>query len=188
MPGKGAGRPIRNDFREFEGRRYTWTGKGYWRCTSYYDRHNLAHRIWTRAHGKPVPKGSMIVFADGNKFNVSVENLLCLTYREAQLRRMQNPEYRAITTAYLAYGLLVNGLMEANDPEKKRVRFERVVQTRRETGSYEAGSERAWKTKRERYGSKGRSMERTAYDDDQERRHQAALKAWRTRRSMVKPA
>jgi hypothetical protein len=37
--------------------------------------------IWEKAHGK-VPKGHVIMFADGNKLNVSLSNLLMVSRRE----------------------------------------------------------------------------------------------------------
>jgi hypothetical protein len=43
--------------------------------------------IWEQAHGK-VPKGHRIMFADGNKFNVTLENLLLVSTAELlQLNR-----------------------------------------------------------------------------------------------------
>jgi len=180
MPGKGAGRPVKHDLIEWNGNRYTWTPKGFWRCTSFYDRHNLTHRIWLTVHGEPVPAGHQIVFADGNRFNIAPENLLCLTRREVQLRILADPTKLAINTAYLAYGHLVNGILEANDPERKAQRFQKVVATRRAKGNYTTGTEKARKTKLERYGPKGYSG---VMKYDPQRRHDAALKAWETRRS-----
>lgn len=44
------------------------------------------HRInWEAVHG-PIPKGHMVIFRDGNKRNVAVENLECISFRE-QMRR-----------------------------------------------------------------------------------------------------
>jgi hypothetical protein len=37
--------------------------------------------IWEKAHGK-VPKGNVIMFADGNKLNVSLSNLLMVSRKE----------------------------------------------------------------------------------------------------------
>lgn len=37
--------------------------------------------LWEAAHG-PIPKGHVVIFADGNKQNVTLENLLLLSRRE----------------------------------------------------------------------------------------------------------
>ena len=37
--------------------------------------------IWEAANG-PVPPGHVLIFADGNKLNVTLENLLLITRRE----------------------------------------------------------------------------------------------------------
>jgi len=44
--------------------------------------------IWQKAHGK-IPKGSVIIFADGNRRNFNLSNLICVTRNELyQLNRM----------------------------------------------------------------------------------------------------
>jgi hypothetical protein len=37
--------------------------------------------IWEQAHG-PIPKGHVIIFADGNKLNMDLENLLLVSRSE----------------------------------------------------------------------------------------------------------
>ena len=37
------------------------------------------HIVWEQEHGKPVPDGFFIVFADGNKRNFAQENLVCIS-------------------------------------------------------------------------------------------------------------
>jgi len=175
MPGKGAGRPIRNELVVWGGQRYTWS-KGFWRATSYYDRHNLTHRIWLEATGNPVPKGYQIIFVDGDYHNLSPINLLCVTPRQAGLIRTADDERKAINSAYLAYGHLVNAMSETNNPALSRARALKAWQTRKERYGKQgqktpivrrvydpvvakAAAQKANQTKRERYGDKDPSWE-----------------------------
>ena len=44
------------------------------------------HRIvWDQYHKKKIPKGSVIIFADGDKTNLDVDNLICVTKNELRM-------------------------------------------------------------------------------------------------------
>lgn len=46
----------------------------------------LKHRVvWEEHHKKKIPKGSVIIFADGDKSNLSIENLICITRNELKV-------------------------------------------------------------------------------------------------------
>ena len=46
----------------------------------------LKHRIvWEQHHKKKIPRDSVIIFADGNKSNLSIENLICITREELKV-------------------------------------------------------------------------------------------------------
>ena len=46
----------------------------------------LKHRVvWEQHHKKKISKGSVIIFADGNKNNLSIDNLLCVTREELKV-------------------------------------------------------------------------------------------------------
>lgn len=46
----------------------------------------LKHRIiWEEYHKKNIPRGSVIIFADGDKSNLSIENLICVTKNELKV-------------------------------------------------------------------------------------------------------
>ena len=46
----------------------------------------LKHRIiWEEYHKKKIPKGSVIIFADGDKSNLSIDNLICVTKNELKV-------------------------------------------------------------------------------------------------------
>ena len=43
------------------------------------------HIVWEEVNG-PVPAKHKVIFLDNNKLNVSIDNLLCVNYKEAMLR------------------------------------------------------------------------------------------------------
>jgi hypothetical protein len=46
----------------------------------------LKHRVvWEQHHKKKIPKDSVIIFADGDKNNLSIENLICVTRNELKV-------------------------------------------------------------------------------------------------------
>lgn len=46
----------------------------------------LKHRIiWEEFHKKKVPRGSVIIFADGDKSNFNIENLICVSRKELRV-------------------------------------------------------------------------------------------------------
>nr|DAX73543.1 MAG TPA: homing endonuclease [Caudoviricetes sp.] len=46
----------------------------------------LKHRIiWEEHYKKKIPSGCVIIFADGNKSNLSIENLICVTREELKI-------------------------------------------------------------------------------------------------------
>ena len=46
----------------------------------------LKHRVvWEEHHKKKIPKGSVIIFADGDKTNLDVDNLICVTRNELKV-------------------------------------------------------------------------------------------------------
>lgn len=46
----------------------------------------LKHRIiWEERHKKKIPKGSVIIFVDGDKSNLSIDNLICVTREELKV-------------------------------------------------------------------------------------------------------
>ena len=62
------------------------------------------HRInWEAAHG-PIPKGHMVIFRDGNKKNVAVENLECISFKEQMRRNTLHRLPKPIAHAYQLLG------------------------------------------------------------------------------------
>lgn len=131
------GRKPRGTVLVFEGRRYTWSDKGYWRCTEMQNRHNLARLIWSRAHG-PIPPGHKVIYLDGDRYNLAVKNLACLSHAEVQRRRLADPNYRVIAQCQLVYGHLVRSIRDKLDPSLRH-----------------ESAKKAWRTRIARFGPSG---------------------------------
>lgn len=121
----------RNETIVFEGRNYAWHDSGYyWRCTTG-KRESLARLIYERAHG-PIDGRMIVTFKDGNKYNLDVENLVCMTPKEQSRKRYaEDPLYRAQCIAALALGRLNTQINETIDPELKKKRMEKMWNSRR---------------------------------------------------------
>ena len=84
----------------YQGRKYTPDKNGYYRRTirrrktgRTYRRHelHLHHEIWVEHRG-PIPEGHQVGFRDGDKGNVSIDNLICLPLIEmARLKHQPHP-------------------------------------------------------------------------------------------------
>lgn len=115
----------------FDGRNYAWNDSGYyWRCTTG-KRESLARVLYERAHG-PIKGRKVVVFKDGNRYNLDVSNLVCMTPgRHTKERYEKDPLYRASCIAGLALGRLRTQINETVDPELKKKRMENAWKTRR---------------------------------------------------------
>lgn len=115
----------------FEGRNYAWNDSGYyWRCTTG-NRESLSRLLYERAHG-PIKGRKVVVFKDGNRYNLDVSNLVCMTLGMHTKERYENdPLYRASCIAGLAIGRLRTQINETVDPELKKKRMENAWKTRR---------------------------------------------------------
>jgi len=139
-PCAAKGRRPKDQVIYYKAQRYTWSTKGYWRCTTASDRHNLARRIWEENHG-PIPRGHEVFYKDGNRFNIEVENLGCLSRSDRQKQRFEDQNYRDIMKCCAAYARLSRTINEHSNPDLSR---ERAC--------------KAWQTRRARYGSSGGNM------------------------------
>ena len=84
----------------YRGRKYTPDPKGYYRRTIRWgkngrtcQRHelHLHHEIYVGHHG-PIPEGHQVGFIDGDKANVSIDNLICLPLIEmVRLKHQPHP-------------------------------------------------------------------------------------------------
>ena len=115
----------------FEGRNYAWHDSGYyWRCTTG-KRESLARVLYERAHG-PIKGRKVVVFKDGNRYNLDVKNLVCITPSMQTKERYKNdPLFQASCIASLTLGRLRLQVKETVDPELRRKRMERAWKSRR---------------------------------------------------------
>lgn len=130
------GRKAKGTVLVYQGTRYTWTTKGYWRATTG-DRHNLTRRIWEEYYGA-IPEGCKIMYKDRNRFNVDIHNLICISDAERQKEAMKDPIRNAINKCVLSYGRLQFKIKASLNPEHLKERGHKI-----------------WKTRRERYGTSG---------------------------------
>lgn len=66
---------------EFNGLSFTWSGKGYYRCTTG-DRAPLHHHVW-EFHNGPVPEDHEIIVLNGDYENWDIANLACMSKADA---------------------------------------------------------------------------------------------------------
>jgi len=151
------GRHPKRETIEYLGLRYTWTTKGYWRCTQFADRHNLSVRIWEDANGKKVPKDWTTFFKDGNRFNLAVENIGCTSKSDWMKQRLADPDNKALAYCAGCVGRLMRSVNETITPSLKSERMRKTWEKRKElygARGNKDGSD-SWTTRKERYGQSG---------------------------------
>jgi RNA polymerase sigma factor (sigma-70 family) len=101
-------RPRKREALEHGGLVYRRSAKGgFYRCTISH-RRLLHHVLWEEVYG-PVPEGSEIIFIDGDKENVTIDNLRCQAATLASRARGTRNQYtkQRITADLLKYERLV---------------------------------------------------------------------------------
>lgn len=94
------------------------TGKrscSYWRETSG-KRRNLARVIWEKANG-PIPPRHVIVFKNGDRMDLRVENLEMISNSDFARRQQEDPLFKAASLAGGALGRLNKKIRRELDPE-----------------------------------------------------------------------
>ncbi len=118
-----------SDHIEWGGSKWVWNGD-YWRETSGR-RRNIARVLWEHYNGSPVPEGLSVVFLDGDPSNLSKGNLAAMTKREQGTHTMRSERNLAMAAAGAAVGRLSTVLNEMADPEARRERIRKSVETRK---------------------------------------------------------
>ena len=80
---RDSSRSLALPFIEFEGKRYAPEKDGYFRKTTG-DRESLHWAIWRKEYGD-IPQGHVVCFVDGDRMNVTIDNLACV--RKGEDRR-----------------------------------------------------------------------------------------------------
>lgn len=141
---------------EYEGNNYSWNG-GSWICTSSKVRatgeFNLSKILYKKYHGEYPGQGFVIVYKDGNRYNLTKDNLVKMSRSEAQKLRMEDEMVRASVIASGAMGLLQNKVSEIFDPSKTEKRIKKAVETRMKL--HPDIVKKAWETRRKRAAERG---------------------------------
>lgn len=146
------GRKPKEDVIEYKGLRYTWTAKGYWRCTKYSDRHNLARKIWEDNFGN-IPQNFEVFYLDGNRYNLDIKNLGCASRSDRMKERLKDQTLKNVLYAYGCYGRLVRTMNESLDPSLAKKRLEKMWKNRRANTDPSASAKRSHEKRLVLYGS-----------------------------------
>lgn len=123
----------RGEFVEYGGKKFVWY-EWHWRATTG-KRESLARILYEKYNGAPPPKGTVVVFRNGDRLDLTKENLVALA-RSAQTKRNWSvPEYRAIQYANAVTSMLGIRISEIEDPELVRKRVEKAWESRRRNGN-----------------------------------------------------
>jgi HNH endonuclease len=104
--------PRKRAAMEHGGLTYRRSAKGgFYRCTTSH-RRLLHHMVWEEAHG-PLPNGSEIVFKDGDKENVAIDNLRCQPATSASRSRGIRNQYtkKRVTVELIQYERVVRSIV-----------------------------------------------------------------------------
>lgn len=116
---------------EYLGKKWVWSPKGYWRCTTK-GRMNLTHILFEIYNGQKLPKDHCVFFKDGNRFNLTKENLVAMTKSEFGKKKYnENPQARAMIIAAGCLGRLNQRIKETMDPEAARQRCQKAAESRK---------------------------------------------------------
>ena len=105
-----------NSLRKYEaiehgGLTYRRSGKGgFYRCTTSH-RRLLHHIVWEEVHG-PLPAGTEIIFKDGDKDNIAIDNLRCQPRTVASRARGTRNQFtkKRVTARLIEYESLVRSI------------------------------------------------------------------------------
>jgi RNA polymerase sigma factor (sigma-70 family) len=103
--------PRKHEAMEYGGLTYRRSAKGgFYRCTTSH-RRLLHHIVWENAHG-PLPPGAEIIFKDGDRDNVAIDNLRCQARTIASRARGTRNQYtkKRVTACLAQYESVVRSI------------------------------------------------------------------------------
>jgi HNH endonuclease len=103
--------PRKREAMEHGGLTYRRSAKGgFYRCTTS-GRRLLHHVVWEEVHG-PVPEGSEIIFEDGDKENIVIDNLRCQLATSASRARGTRNQYtkKRVTAGLMHFERVVRSI------------------------------------------------------------------------------
>lgn len=115
-----------------DGHTFYWIDKGYYRGSVNGERIMLADYRYRQMFGTQKPKGTVIMFKDGNRDNYAVDNLYFISTSEYMKLRNEDPEIHARNINLLNKGREDNIERERKRPWLAKKRLARTWATRRE--------------------------------------------------------
>lgn len=138
-----------------DGHTFYWIDKGYYRGSVNGERIMLADYRYRQMFGTQKPKGTVIMFKDGNHDNYAIKNIYFVSSSEYMKLRNCDPEVHARNIE-----ILNNGREDTIERERKRPwlakkRLSRSWATRRERDPEGIGIKKAVETRRKRAEERG---------------------------------
>lgn len=138
-----------------DGHTFYWIDKGYYRGSVNGERIMLADYRYRQIFGTQKPKGSVIMFKDGNHDNYAVENLYFISTSEFMRLRNEDPEVHARNVELLDKGREDNIERERKRPWLAKKRLARTWVTRRDRDPEGNGIKKMVETRRRNAEERG---------------------------------
>lgn len=166
----------RNEFIDYEGKRYVWNSqKGYWRCSSG-NRENLAKVIYKKLHPEYVEmKNDCFHFVNGDKRDFTRGNIELVRIEDVPGRFLRNnEERRLLCKAFGIAQLELQRLKEIEHPELKKQRIKKALDTLGKEGIKARSIKTHSKFTKEMYLAKGRKAAETKRINNETRKRLGA--------------
>lgn len=138
-----------------DGHTFYWIDKGYYRGSVNGERIMLADYRYRQMFGTQKPKGTVIMFKDGNRDNYAIDNLYFISTSEYMKLRNDDPEIHARNIELLDKGREDNIERERKRPWLAKKRLARTWATRRERDPDNISSMKGAQTRRRNAEERG---------------------------------
>lgn len=138
-----------------DGHTFYWIDKGYYRGSVNGERIMLADYRYRQMFGTQKPKGTVIMFKDGNHDNYAIDNLYFISTSEYMKLRNDDPEIHARNIELLDKGREDNIERERKRPWLAKKRLARAWTTRRERDPEGNGIKKMVETRRKNAEERG---------------------------------
>lgn len=131
-----------------DGHTFYWIDKGYYRGAVNGERIMLADYRYRQMFGTQKPKGTVIMFKDGNRDNYAIDNLYFISTSDFMRLRNDDPEIHARNIELLDKGREDNIERERKRPWLAKNRLARTWATRRERDPDNISAKKGAQTRR----------------------------------------
>ena len=138
-----------------DGHTFYWIDKGYYRGSVNGERIMLADYRYRQIFGTQKPKGTVIMFKDGNRDNYAIENIYFISTSEFMKIRNDDPYIHARNIELLNKGRENNIERESKRPWLAKKRLARTWVTRRERDPEGIGLKKMVETRRKNAEERG---------------------------------